>query len=240
MVPRAVIEKPEKVGITHDTAARLIGITPSELSDLVRDGYVHRNDKNSYSVPVLVGEYCAHLRAEMLRPETHPKQAETAAHCDLSERSIREWEVKLDLQAKPYTRTEFRIAYIRSLRDTAAGRATAGDLDLATERARLAAAQADKVEMQNAQSREELAPVVYLTEVLAKAGARAAAILEAIPGQVRRRLPSLPATEIQAIQQEIAKARNLCAAVSLADLDAGDESSIPASEPESETAQDEK
>ncbi len=44
-------------------------------------------------------------------------------------------------------------------------------------------------------------------------------ILEGIPGQVRRRLPDLPASEIEAITREVAKARNLCAAIRLDDLD---------------------
>lgn len=111
------------------------------------------------------------------------------------------------------------LAYTSHLREHAAGRAAAGDLDLATERARLAKEQADRVALQNATTRAELAPVAMMTEVLAQAGARTAAILEAIPGQVRRRLPSLPASEIDAIRQEIAKARNLCAAIRLQDLD---------------------
>lgn len=110
-------------------------------------------------------------------------------------------------------------SYTRHLREIAAGRAAAGGLDLATERARLAKEQADKIAMQNAQARRELAPVVLITEVLAKAGTRVAGILEAIPGQVKRRLPDLPATEIEAIQREIAKARNVCAAIRLEDLD---------------------
>ena len=82
-------------------------------------------------------------RAEAVRPEAHPKQAETAAHLDLSDRSIREWEVKLNLQAVPYTLTDIRIAYIRSLREGAAGRETVGDLDLAGERAALAKARGE-------------------------------------------------------------------------------------------------
>lgn len=109
--------------------------------------------------------------------------------------------------------------YCAHLREVAAGRLATGDLDLATERARLAKEQADKIAMQNAQARRELAPVVLITEVLAKAGTRVAGILEAIPGQVKRRLPDLPATEIEAIQREIAKARNVCAAIRLEDLD---------------------
>lgn len=226
--------------INHDTAARLLKLAPAELTKLVDQGAIPRVAKDAYLLPALVQGYIDHLRAEQQRITQRPTQDEIAEHLDLSTRRIRELASEWGIDSKSISLADWRIRYLRKLREEAAGRATAGDLDLATERARLAAAQADKVEMQNAQSREELAPVVYLTEVLAKAGARAAAILEAIPGQVRRRLPSLPATEIQAIQQEIAKARNLCAAVSLADLDAGDESSIPASEPESETAQDEK
>lgn len=220
-------EKPEKVGITHDTAARLIGVTPGALTDLVRDGYVHRNDKNSYSVPFLVGEYCAYLRAEAVRPESHPKQAETAAHLDLSDRSIREWETKLGLQSAPYTLTEFRIAYIRSLREGAAGRETVGDLDLAGERAALAKVQRERIEMQNAVTRGELAPVALIEEVLTKAASRTAGILDAIPGMIKRRLTTLSADGLTLIAVEIAKARNIAAALSLADLQ---EDALPGAE----------
>lgn len=114
---------------------------------------------------------------------------------------------------------DWLLDYCLNLREQAAGRSASGDLDLATERARLAREQADKIAMQNAQTRRELAPVVLMTEVLAKAGTRVAGILDAIPGQVRRRLPTLPASEIESIAREIAKARNLCAAIRLEDLD---------------------
>lgn len=114
-------------------------------------------------------------------------------------------------------------SYTSHLRETAAGRLATGDLDLATERARLAKEQADRIAMQNAIQRRELAPVVLITEVLAKTGTRVAGILEAIPGQVRRRLPDLPASEVEAIQREIVKARNLCASIRLEDLDDDDE-----------------
>lgn len=108
--------------------------------------------------------------------------------------------------------------YCSQLRETAAGRAASGDLDLAAERAALARAQREKIEMQNAVTRRELAPVYLLEEVLAKAGARAARILDAIPGAVKRRLPDLPSSAIDYIRGEIAKARNIAAAITLADL----------------------
>lgn len=120
--------------------------------------------------------------------------------------------------AQGQTAGEWLKAYCANLREVAAGRQAGEGYDLATERARLAREQADKIAMQNAQTRRELAPAYLIEEVLAKAGAKVAGILEAIPGQVRRRLPSLPASEIDAIEAEVVKARNIAASISLDDL----------------------
>lgn len=109
-------------------------------------------------------------------------------------------------------------AYCSHLRETAAGRAAGGELDLATERAGLAKAQRERIEMQNGVTRGELAPVALIEEVLSKAGARIGGIFDAIPGAVRRRVPSLSSDEIGNIEKEIARARNIVAAISLADL----------------------
>lgn len=119
---------------------------------------------------------------------------------------------------------EIRIAYIRRLREQAAGRAAAGDLDLATERAMLAREQRVRLEMQNAVTRGELAPVALIEEVLTKAASKVAGVLDAIPGMVRRRVPLLTADDIELIAGEIAKARNTVAGMSLADLSEDDES----------------
>ena len=119
------------------------------------------------------------------------------------------------------------LAYCAHMREIAAGRATNGDLDLATERARLAKEQADKIGMQNAITRRELAPTYLLEEVLSAAGAKAAAILDAIPGAIRRRNQNLTAADIETIASEIAKARNIAAAISLDDLEAEIAASTP-------------
>lgn len=108
--------------------------------------------------------------------------------------------------------------YCNHLRETAAARLASGDLDLATERARLAKEQADRIAMENAVTRRELAPTEMLEEVLAKAGSRVGKILEAIPGMIRRRVPALTSADIEAIAREIAKARNIAAKMSLSDL----------------------
>lgn len=110
------------------------------------------------------------------------------------------------------------LAYAGHLREVAAGRMAEGGIDLATERARLAKEQADRIAMQNAISRNELAPVYLLEEVLAKAGTRVARILDTIPGVIKRREPSLSAETIAAIAGDIAKVRNLAASMTLADL----------------------
>lgn len=110
-------------------------------------------------------------------------------------------------------------AYCSHLREQAAGRAAAsGGLDLVAERAALTKAQRERVEMQNAVTRKELAPAALIEEVLSKAGSRIAGMFDAIPGAVRRRVPSLSSDEVNNIAKEIAKIRNIAASMSLADL----------------------
>lgn len=125
-------------------------------------------------------------------------------------------------------------AYCSHLREQAAGRAANGDLDLATERAGLAREQRIRVALQNAVTQKQLMPAVLIEEILAKAGARIAGIFDAIPGAVRRRVPGLPAEEINAIGAEIARVRNIAAGMSLADLREDDADGAGDDEPEEE------
>lgn len=113
--------------------------------------------------------------------------------------------------------------YCGHLREVAAGRLAAGDLDLATERARYAKAQADKVELQNAVTRRELAPVGLLEQVLSNAAGKITGVLDAIPGALRRRNKKLTAKDIEHVSGEIAKARNAVADLRLTDIMGVDE-----------------
>ena len=212
----------DKAGVTHDTIARLLGLPPADLEKLVQAGHIRRNDRNNYSVPVAIEGYVALLKAQIAGTAGHPKQNEVGAHLDLSDRSVREWEAKLALPAD-YTMADIRVAYIRRLREEAAGRATDGDLDLATERARLAKEQADKVAMHNAITRGELAPVAAMEAVLATVGTRVGKILDTIPGLVRRRVPGIGSDVIEHITADIAKCRNMAAAMTLASLEQEDD-----------------
>lgn len=111
---------------------------------------------------------------------------------------------------------EWLKAYCQHLREQAAGRAAAGGLDLAAERAHLARVQRERIEMQNAVTRRELAPVTLMESVLAHVGRQIVGILEAIPVQLKRR-SSLGAEDLAFVSAEIVKARNLAAAIELKD-----------------------
>lgn len=103
-------------------------------------------------------------------------QAEVARHLGISQPAV----TKL-VQAGVFTQSgrgaldldRCRVAYLSRLREEAAGRAAAADpdgedFDLVAERARLAAAQADRIEMQNEETRGALVRVEHVTSVFGK------------------------------------------------------------------------
>ena len=103
------------------------------------------------------------------------------------------------------------LAYCKRLREMAAGRYSASDLDLTEERARLARAQSERIEMENAVKRGELAPIDTLRDVLVPVVAQITAHLDAIPGKLKREAPHLTATDLEIVAREITRARNLAA-----------------------------
>lgn len=110
------------------------------------------------------------------------------------------------------------LAYCEHLRMIAAGRGGDGGLELASERAALARAQRDKIEMQNAVTRRELAPSRLVRDLLAGAAARVARILDTIPGVLKRRMPGATAEDIAVVSDIIAKARNAIAGIERKDI----------------------
>lgn len=123
---------------------------------------------------------------------------------------------------------EWLLAYCSHMRTMAAGRQAQTDGSLTSERARLAKEQADRIEMQNAITRKVLAPVTVIEEVLAKAGSKVAGVLEGVPGAIRRRDPGASDATLLIVEEEIAKARNIAAAVRLDDIMEDDEDELEA------------
>lgn len=136
-------------------------------------------------------------------------EAEVAAHLDLSDRRVRELKKEglfASVQRGGYDLDACRSAYIRQLRERAAGRAGdgAGDLDLVQERARLAAAQADAQAMRNALSRAELLPRADVTKTVQAAFARVRAKLLSIPSRAAPLVSAMrTATEVQSKLTEL-------------------------------------
>lgn len=120
--------------------------------------------------------------------------------------------------------SDWLLAYCGHLREVAAGRSrTDLDLDPDEQLARLRAAQADKVEMENQVKRGELVSVHVIEEVLASAGSKVSALFDAIPAQIKRRAPSIGSEELGFIEREITKARNTVSQLSLEDIEGGDD-----------------
>lgn len=217
------MSQPAPNTITHDAAARLLKLAPGDLARLVDAGEVPRVARDAYALMPLVHGYIDHLRAEQHRITQRPTQSEIAAHLDISDRRVRELATEWAIDSREVSLGEWRVRYLRKLREEAAGRAGSGDLDLVSERARLAKVQADRIEMQNAVTRKELAPAELIEDILAHAGARAARLLDTIPGELRRRCPQLTAEDIGAIATTIIKVRNLAASISLSSLEADED-----------------
>lgn len=188
--------------INHDTAARLVGLAPGELDAMVKSGAVRRQGRDAYALPVLVQDYIGHLKAERDRTELSPKQADIAAHLDMSDRAVREFLDAAGIEHKLSTLSEIRVAYIRRLREVAAGRSANGDTTLAGERALLARAQRERIEMDNAQARGMLIPADMLEPKLNAAFVAARTKwLDAVP-RLARSLPDDPAAREKMLQGE--------------------------------------
>ena len=91
--------------------------------------------------------------------------AEVSKHIGVSAKYVNDLINEGVIERQPrggYDLSVCRDAYIKKLREAAAGRASSGELDLVGERARLAKEQADAKEMENAVERGDL---VYIEDV---------------------------------------------------------------------------
>lgn len=140
-------------------------------------------------------------------------QAQFAEIVGISQQAVSEL-VQREILRRGDTGAVWLKSYCANLREQAAGRASDGDLDLVQERARLAKEQADRVAMENMQTRREMAPVIMIESALANVAAQVCGILEAIPVMLRRQ-HGLSIEAVNDVTESIAKARNAMASVKL-------------------------
>lgn len=109
--------------------------------------------------------------------------------------------------------------YCAHLREEAAGRAGT----LADASAALKNAQRVEVEMRTAIKRKEYVPVGLIAQVLGHIGRQAATAFDSIKPGIRLRWPDITAEQLDYIDAEITRARNLVAGMSLASLPVEDD-----------------
>lgn len=144
-------------------------------------------------------------------------QKEVAEHLDLTDRTVRDLKARGVFNADARSQMDIdacRVAYIRHLRERAAGRtsdeAEAEGLDLVAEKARLAKEQADHYAMRNAEKRGELVPVADYTAAVLSVIEMVKAKLLRIPAKVAKtdsRLKDRIADALEDALDELSMAR---------------------------------
>lgn len=100
------------------------------------------------------------------------------------------------------------LGYCDRLRDMAAGRHSAGGLDLVQERAALARSQREAQELKNAVARGEFAPIGLLADVLGEASSAVVDRMDQVEGDLRKACPDLPEDARVVVLRTLANARN--------------------------------
>ena len=137
-------------------------------------------------------------------------QGEMAASVGVSTQAFSQWNVEPvgKIGRISYYTCEDVISNRVTKRESGQTR-TARNYTMDDERARLTSEQADNMKLKNAQLRRELAPIGLLRDILGDAGHQIAAILAAVPLNVKKRIPRLATSEVELIKREIVKAQNV-------------------------------
>lgn len=139
------------------------------------------------------------------------KQSELAAALGLSRATVSR-AVAAGMPLEPEAAAAWRAQRVRprvaSEPAAAAPRTRSARLDVAHERAALLRQQRTEVALRNAKTRGELAPIGYLAEVLAAAGAELVQKLDALPALLRRAHPELDAAALDAVRATLTAMRN--------------------------------
>ena len=144
-----------------DAAARFIGEPPKELERLVRIGAIVRQS-GRFNPVALVRGYIEHIRDAARRENESPTQIAVAEHLDMSERNARDVLNRLGIDPKQSSLEAIRIAYIRYMRELAAGRG--GDEQASLTRARTKQALADSA-IKELQYHREMAALVPVEDI---------------------------------------------------------------------------
>ena len=153
-----------------------------------------------------------------------PTQKEFGEFINISQQAISDFD-RRGVMGSGMTYRDRLDKYLDHIREQAAGRATLGDLDLATERAGLAREQRLRLQMQNAVTRREYGPIIEmelgLADVLTMIGSK----LDTIVGKLKKQSDILTADDLVIVAEVVAVVRNDIAdtAIEWFDDDNGDD-----------------
>lgn len=112
---------------TGDIVARVLDINSDELKQLASANIIIKTGINKYNLLGSVSGYITYLRDQNKKA---PTQFEIAQHLDMSERNVRDVLKNLDIDWRESTLDKIRNAYIRDMREKAAGRGGEGQESL--------------------------------------------------------------------------------------------------------------
>lgn len=135
------------------------------------------------------------------------KQSDFAALIGVTQQTVSDMQ-KRNVIAAGDTLGVWLIKYCGHIREFAAGRATNGELDLATERAKLAKEQHERIALQNAVTKHELGSIAVLEQGVIDCMARVAAKLDTIPGKLKLANDKLTADDLDRVAAVLAEVRN--------------------------------
>ena len=146
-----------------EVVARVLGINKDELTRLANENVAVRTGPNKYNLLGTVQGYIQWLRTKDKRA---PTQLEVAGHLDMSERNARDVLKSLGIDWTATTIDAVRVAYIRDLREKAAGRGGEEQTAKAKAQTREALASAQLKELQFYKEIKALIPAEEIEPLL--------------------------------------------------------------------------
>ncbi len=136
-------------------------------------------------------------------------QAEAGIHLGITDRAVRDLLTEFQMPRKGFDLDELRLNYLSKLRESAAGRERSEEsIDAEREMARLTKERADKLAMENEQTRGDLIPAEVATMLFAALATDMAAVLDNLPAKIKRQIPGIASSDMEMVKREIVRAQN--------------------------------
>lgn len=178
---------------TGDVIARILDITKDEVKRLAGADVLIKTGPDKYNLFGSVKGYIQYLREQNKRA---PTQIEVAEHLDMSERNARDILSVLQIDWRESTMSKIRVAYIRDLREKAAGRGGDDQYQLTKNRAREADMSATLKELQIAEKTGILVPAADVEALIVAIITAARTELLTLPDKIAMDIKALEGVDI--------------------------------------------